>query len=408
MLMAPSSELACRVSSRRSSRAWIVGPWLVLASSSCIFDLPELQSEAAGGSAGFASIGGSPSVGGSEAGTGGSANNGGSAGATVEPQPCDPGQKLCSDGQCRPDTPEFGCSSSACEPCGAAPGAVVGCVEGQCAVLNCQPGLADCDGDVLNDRGEISGNGCEYSLGIASPTVTTLSVPFVHIQVDGKREDWSAVPSYALEQVCKNCKDEQTEPVSADSSVPPRSDLDARFRMAWDDDKLYVLVEAFDNQLFSTGTSGGRCQHPAECEDAVQLFLLGRNDRSHDYFNDNQRVFLGLSGRVGAPGQGQPQANDVEVVPELQGNFCYRIEAQIDWAYTTFTKNNGSAPGHFPPAANQSYGFDIAVSDWDAPISDANDIQRQSQIFWSDPGTDLVKTEGIDTMTLSGGGDAGP
>jgi len=287
-------------------------------------------------------------------------------------------------------------------------GAVVGCVEGQCAVLNCQPGLADCDGDVLNDVGEISGNGCEYSLGIASPTVTTLSVPFAHIQVDGKRDDWSAVPSYALEQVCSNCKDEQTELVSADSSVPSRSDLDARFRVAWDDDKFYVLVEAFDNQLFSTGVTGGRCQHPAECEDAVQVFLLGREDRSHNYFNDNQRVFLGLSGRVGAPGQGQPAANDVEVVPELQGNFCYRIEAQIDWAYTTFTKNNGSAPGHFPPAPTQSYGFDIAVNDWDAPISDANAIQRQSQIFWSDPGTDLVQTQGIDTMTLIGGADAGP
>jgi hypothetical protein len=261
---------------------------------------------------------------------------------------------------------------------------------------------------VLNDSGEISGNGCEYSLGIPSPTVSTLSVPFAHIQVDGRRDDWSGVPSYALEKVCSNCKDEQTELVSADSSVPPRSDLDARFRVAWDADKLYVLVEAFDNQLFSAGASGGRCQHPAECEDAVQLFLLGRDDRSHDYFNDNQRVFLGLSGRSGAPGQGQPAASDVEIVPEVQGSFCYRIEAQIDWAYTTFTKNNGSAPGHFPPAPNQSYGFDIAVTDWDAPISDANAIQRQSQIFWSDPGTDLVKTEGIDTMTLIGGGDAGP
>ncbi|HKO89958.1 MAG TPA: sugar-binding protein [Polyangiaceae bacterium] len=374
---------------------------------SCIFELPELESQGAGGSAGLPSVGGSPGAGGGPPDQGGTGNIGGSAGSVIEPPPCASGEKLCGDGECRPDTPQYGCSSSACEPCGQVANAVVGCRDGQCAVLNCLPGMADCDGDVLNDSGDVAGNGCEYSLGTPAPALTTMTVPFAHIQVDGSRDDWSAVPSYALEKVCSNCKDEQTEPVSADSSVPPRSDLDARFRVAWDADKFYVLVEAFDNQLFSNGVATGRCQHPAECEDAVQVFLLGRDDRSHDYFNDNQRVFLGLSGRVGAPGQGQPAASDVEVVPQVQGNFCYRIEAQVDWAYTTFTKNNGSAPGHFPPAPNQSYGFDIAVTDWDAPIADENAIQRQSQIFWSDPGTDLVKTEGIDTMTLLGGADAG-
>jgi len=307
----------------------------------------------------------------------------------------------------------YGCASNSCEPCRSPPHATVACQEGQCAVLNCEPGFADCNGDTINSVGTIAGDGCEYPLGVAAPTVATLNVPFAHIQVDGRRDDWSSLPAYAFEKVCANCRDDLTEQISADSSVPPRADLDARFRVAWDEDKLYVLVEAFDNQLYEPGVLGGRCnpETVASCEDAVQVFFLGKEDRTHGYFNDNQRVFLGLSGRVSAPGQGQPNtmAGDVEIKTEPQGNLCYRIEAQVDWAYITNTRNNpGSAQGHFPPAANQSYGFDIAVTDWDAPISDPNGIQRQSQVFWSEPGAEFAtKPDGIGTMTLRDGADAG-
>jgi hypothetical protein len=260
----------------------------------------------------------------------------------------------------------------------------------------------------LNAVGEISGTGCEYELGVPAPSVTQLEVPFKSITVDGKREDWNGLPSYTFDQVCANCPDAQTELISADATVPPRDDLDAQFRVAWDGDKLYLLVEAFDNQVYSAGVSGGRCQHPAECEDAVQVFLLGRGDRSHGYFNDNKRIFLGTSGGFGAPSQGQPGLSDVEIKNERLGDRCYRIEAQLDWEHITSIQNNGSAPGHFPPAPGQSYGFDIAVNDWDAPISDPNGIQRQSQIFWLDPGPDYASAPtGIGTMTLLGGGDAG-
>jgi len=404
MPIAPSSEPPRRVTALRAARAWFAVPILLL-SGSCFFGLAPLDETGIGGASGLGNLGGAAPFAGSSGAPGGS-SAGGTAGA-ASPL-CPPDQKLCGD-TCRPTTKEFGCASSSCEPCGPAPHALVECQEGQCAVLNCEPGFADCNGDALNAVGVITGNGCEYPLGDASPTVATLNVPFAHIQVDGRRDDWSQVPAYAFENVCANCRDDQTEPVSADSSIPPRTDLDARFRVAWDDDKFYVLVEAFDNQLYDIGVPGNRCQQTgASCEDAAQLFFLGKEDRTHDYFNDNQRVFLGLSGHFAAPGQGAPAVGDVEIKTERQGTLCYRIEAQVDWAYITNTKNNpDSAPGHFPPAVNQSYGFDIAVNDWDAPISDANGIQRQSQIFWSVPGANLVETDGIGTMTLVAGADAG-
>lgn len=283
------------------------------------------------------------------------------------------------------------------------PNAVTSCVEGSCAVA-CQPGFVDCDGDTLAPTGRISGNGCEYELGVPAPSVARLDVPFANIQVDGERDDWNGLPAYSFDQVCSNCEDQYTELISADSSIPPVDDLDARFRVAWDGNKFYLLVEAFDNQLFDAGVTGGRCQHQAECEDGVQVFFAGNEDRGHGYFNDNQRVFLGLSSQIGAPSQAQPEGTDVELRIERQGNLCYRIEAQVDWRYIT-SVDHVDATGHFPPAAGQSYGFDIAVNDWDAPISDAAGIQRQSQLFWLDPGPNYDDTpDGIGTMTLVGGG----
>ncbi len=346
--------------------------------------------------------------GGSPIDPGGSGGSGGAGVAGAAGAGCAIGEKLCGD-VCQPTTADFGCASSSCESCGGVQHAQLGCIDGACAVLGCDPGYADCDGDALNATGEIAGTGCEYPLGVTAPSVTQLEVPFQSITVDGKREDWGGLPAYAFEKVCANCQDQQTEPISADGTVPLRDDLDAQFRVAWDADKLYLLVEAFDNQLVDVGPSEGRCNVPGVCEDALQVFLLGRGDRLDGYFNDNKRIFLGLSGAIGLPAQAQPeQTSDIEIKTERQGAHCYRIEAQLDWAYLTSIQNGGPAPGHFPPAPGQSYGFDIAVNDWDAPISDPNGLQRQSQIFWLDPGVDYASAPtGIGTMTLLGPADGG-
>ncbi len=411
MATAPSSN-----SRRRTTpRVWaaVVALPLVLISGSCVFDLPPVAEDGIGGgiggSAGLSNVGGATS-GSSGTDQGGTAGIGGVAGSGGVPDPCPDGQKRCTDGSCRPSTVEFGCGSSACQPCASAAHAVAGCVDGQCVFTGCEPNYADCNGDTLSATGSGS-DGCEYSLGAPAPSTTALQVPFAHIQVDGKIEDWSSVPEYGFGEVCSNCQDQQTPPVSADSTVPQRNDLDARFRVAWDVDKFYLLVEAYDDQLYDMGMAGGKCQQSADCEDGAQLILLGRDDRSHPYFSENERIFLGSSRNFGAPAQGQPSGSDLEIQISRQSKLCYRIEAQVDWAYITNTKSNPSAaPGHFPPAPGQSYGFNIAVNDWDAPISDANAIERQSQVFFTSPGSNfdfLTTTSGIGSMTLMGA-DAGP
>ena len=405
MATASHPDLRRRITVLGQRRPAVMAVLTVLISGGCLFDLPPLA-DGIGGSAGIPNFGGaSASSGSGGVNQGGTSDVGGAAGSAGAPVDCPDGQKRCTDGNCRPSTPEFGCGSSTCQPCGSSAHATTACVEGQCVFTSCEPNYADCNGDTLNASGQSGGDGCEYSLGTPSPSTTTLLVPFGHFQVDGKIEDWSGVPEYGFDQLCSNCLDQQTPPVSADSTVPTRNDLDARFRIAWDVDKLYLLVEGFDEQLYDTGMAGGHCQQSADCEDGAQLILLGRDDRSHPYFSENKRIFLGASGQFGAPAQGQPIGSDLEIKTSRQGKLCYRIEAQLDWAFITNTKNGGPAPGHFPPAAGQSYGFNIAVNDWDAPISDPDGIERQSQVFFTSPGSDFdftTRTDGIGSMTLTG------
>ncbi len=405
MLNPPSSEPSRRGLTLRGAGAWFA-LLAVFFSGSCVFDLPALEPDAGiGGNSGLGGAGGDGQIGGNAGNPAGASSLGGTAGGG-DPS-CPGAQKLCGE-TCRPLEPAFGCSSSSCEPCLDVPGAEVGCVEGQCAVLRCLDDFADCDGDTINR--DTVGNGCEYPLGPLAATVTSLDVIKRSIAVDGKRDDWSGIPAYSFDQVCANCRDDNTPPITADSSIPARNDLDGRFRVAWDGDFFYVFVEAFDNHPFNLGDPVAEgCQHGAECEDAVQLFLAGRNNRSGGYSNENHRVFLGLSQRFVAPAQGQPALADVEISAQLQGTSCYRLEAKIDWAYITGTKGGGQAPGHFPPAPAQSYGFNLALNDWDPAVSDANRIERQSQIFWSNPGTEFsFSAAGMGEMTLRDGSDAGP
>ncbi|MEY2935111.1 MAG: Carbohydrate family 9 binding domain-like [Pseudomonadota bacterium] len=404
MLTPPSSQPARRVRNLRSAGAWLALPGLLLLGS-CLFDLPALEPDAGiGGNAGLSGLGGDGQIAGNTGDPGGSSNLGGGAGVG---NACPDGQKSCGE-SCQPQTAAFGCSSDTCEPCLEPPGTVVQCVDGQCAVTGCKANFADCDGDTIDSA--TVGNGCEYSLGPLAPTVSSLEVPFAKpIAVDGSRDDWSDVPAYSFEQVCANCRDQVTPPITASASIPPRNDLDGRFRVAWDGDFFYVFVEAFDAHLFDQGDpAGAGCEHGAECEDSVQVLLSGRNIRG-SYGNDNHRIFLGLSNRVAAPGQGQPKPEEVEIVTQRQASRCYRLEAKIDWGYITATNGGDTAQGHFPPAANQSYGFDIALNDWDPAVSDATRLERQSQIFWNAPGPNFAGTTAeIGTMTLVGAADAGP
>lgn len=375
-------------SSDRPRRALSAGVGIGLIGFGCFFELQPLE-EPGGG------IGGGGGGGGGEAGDTPVGGDGGDgiAGATVTPNDCDPGQKPC-NGECVQADKEHGCSNADCSPCAPVDNAIVTCGgdSGACRVVDCAPGFADCDGDTRAYDGQSAGNGCEYSFGTIADTTELLVVPRKRIQVaDGTRDDWSGIPAYRLEETCVECVDSGMpfQP-SAQNEAPPGSDLGAYFRAAWDGDFFYVLAEAFDDHVFNQGSSvdNGSCRSNGDyvpgpqCEDAFAVYFDGLQDGG-DYGNTDHRILLGASSVAFAPSQGQPPEGSVvmRVLPS-NGPLCYRIEAQFEWK--RLVSNQGQPVANkFPPAAGQTYGFDIAVSDWDSSLSDASTFERQSQLFWT-------------------------
>jgi hypothetical protein len=386
MRIASRFQRAGRSNDRRA-RALTAGTGVVALSFGCFFELEPLEEPGGIGGGGDAgSLGG-------EAGDSSLGGDGGGGGVPMFPG-CAGGLKNCGNG-CVPVGPENGCGDPACTPCAPLANAATptcGGDSGRCQVASCNAGYADCDGDLLDYTGEAGPNGCEYSFGTIEGSPQVLAVPRTRIIVgDGTRDDWVGIPAYALEQTCVDCEDDGVAKPSAQNEAPPPSDLSAYFRVAWDGDFFYVLAEAFDDHVFSSGSTldDGRCRSNGDdyvpgpiCEDAFAVFFDGRQDGGN-YGNVDHRLFLGTSGGVFAPAQGQPPAGTIGIrVLPPPGPRCYRMEAQLPW--TLLVSNQGEpVAGKFPPAADQTYGFDLAVSDWDPSISDQSILERQSQLFWT-------------------------
>jgi hypothetical protein len=189
--------------------------------------------------------------------------------------------------------------------------------------------------------------------------------------------------------------------------VPPRSDLDAYFRVAWNDDFFFLLGDVYDQSFVVDGSGiNQNCQEGGVlCEDAFTLFFDGRNNRTvsgfESYNIDDPRIFVSLGNKAfrisGAPVA--PPHVDLKAVPN--GPFCYRLEAQVAWSLIVGIQGDpGAFPDQFPPKPGNQYGFDVSVNDWDQAASD-DTKNRESELFWVNPGADYgVKTTGFGAMTL--------
>jgi hypothetical protein len=374
----------------------------------CFFELGELQELDGVGGAGN---GGSPSSGiggGLMAGDGGSGVGG--DGSVLS---CPPGQKDCGAG-CVAFAVENGCGDPACTRCAPLPQASLSCNgdTNLCQIASCDVGFADCDADTSAYTGApASSNGCEYAFGPGG-VIVPVSPPLLEVPLaasisisDESRDDWATVPAYPLVATCDNCVDDALPDVTAKNEVPPRSDLDAYFRVAWDQDFFYVLGDVFDSALIANGASNsnGQCQNGALCEDGLTVFFDGRNDRALNprYDIDDSRVFLGLGGKAFRVSGAPVQTQDVDLKAIQHGPACYRIEAQFSWTFIVGVQGNASElVGQFPPMVNQEYGFDISVNDWDPGVSDPTP-KRESQLFWLNPGAEYQRvTSGFGPIRL--------
>ena len=164
--------------------------------------------------------------------------------------------------------------------------------------------------------------------------------------------------------------------------------------------------DVFDSAIVADGTtnSDGRCQGGALCEDALTLFIDGRNNRAEQpsYSNDDFRLFISTGNKDFRVSGEQMDSSRLDYKATLVGAACYRIETAFAWSAIVQTQPDQSVAGLFPPAIGQSYGFDISVNDWDRPASET-DPQRESQLFWISPGEGYESvTTGFGAMTLAG------
>jgi len=417
MRIASRFQRSGRLSERRR-RALVAGVWVGLISFGCLFELEPLE-EPDGG------IGGVGPFGGGEGGSPPVAGNAGSGAGGAVSLVCNnmPGQKLCGE-TCVPAGPENGCNDPACTPCAQLPNAALptcGGDSGRCQITSCTAGYADCDGDLLSyNAGQsvdlaAAAAGCEYSFGEIADSPQPLAVErraLIRLD-DNSRDDWSGIPAYRVGETCVACVDNNVvfQP-SAQNEAPPNSDLDAYFRVAWDANNFYVLAEAFDDSVFSEGSSVdiGGCQTSGDnyvpgpvCEDAFVLYFDGAPEaaRNGNFGNAAHRIYLGTSGGAFLPAQGQPPPRtiNVQVLPQ-NGPHCYRIEAQFPWTFLVSSQQ--PVDGKFPPAAEQIYGFDMAVSDFDPSVSDANVFELQSRLFWNerDAQSSLQSIAGVGDIIL--------
>lgn len=374
-----------------------------VAVSACVLELPDLpEDQAAGGFGGIIPVptgGSSGGIGGIAGGGGFSAAGSGGSFAGSAGASCNSGQKLCGD-ICRPQSVEFGCGAEDCQPCPSLANGSVGCstASHQCTLLACDDGFADCNGDASVTSDLRASNGCEYSFGALSDPTAPLEVPERTIAVDGNMNDWGEIPAYPLREVCSEagCADPEFAPISAFATPPLRKDLDAYFRVAWDASFLYLVVEAFDDDIYiDPGTRADeKCQSPADCEESMTLFFDGFDERTPggSYGASGRRIFLGLQNGLFSRND-DPEADEVGIAGQMNGPACYRIEAQVQWQFLVAQGN--PPPGQFPPAVGNTYGFDLSVSDWDTDkLSEPERVRRQSQVFWVNPGPEYRGTMG--------------
>jgi cellulose/xylan binding protein with CBM9 domain len=398
-------------SNDRRARALATGVWVWLISFGCFFELEPLE-EPGGG------IGGAGTAG-ALAGEAGESPVGGDGGGGVAGMPpqdgCEQaGQKRCG-GQCVIANPDNGCGNTDCAPCAPVANAVPSCSgdSGSCKIESCNPGYADCDGDTQTYDGRIGGTGCEYFFGQGSEIRSTvqepLEVPRANINIgDDSRDDWGGIPAYPMSQPCNtnDCADDSLPEIIGLTAVPPRQDLDAYFRVAWNQDSFYLLGDVYDSAREANGLArkeagDGRCQNGSLCEDALTVFFDGLNNRDsqNGLAFDDPRVFLGLAGQAYRV-SGFLESGDVDLKAFQHGAACYRIEAKIAWTMIIGVQANATVAGQFPPAPGQNYGFDVSVNDWDPGVSDPTP-QRESQLFWLNPGPGYHRNpSGFGAMTL--------
>lgn len=165
-------------------------------------------------------------------------------------------------------------------------------------------------------------------------------------EIDGNVDEvWAAVPSHLISHV-------------AYAPATSAADLSANFKVMYDSQALYLLVDVTDERLVSDSAEYW-------LDDGVEVFLAAENNKADVYGDKDYQYHFDWDAT--APALGETHHNQTNGVQYAfaKSDKGYRLEAKLPWA-TLGTK----------PAAGQKIGFDVHVNDDD----DGGD--RDTKIMW--------------------------
>jgi hypothetical protein len=262
-----------------------------------------------------------------------------------------------------------------------------GCSDGGCMIVECESGFVDCDGR--------PDNGCEIDFHVETGDAMSGAVAAkLTPELDGDGAEWSGLRAYSMRLPCTDCLGTQPGGQNGERILgepADSTDLNATFRVAWDEAALYVFAQVHDDQIVAWEASN------LERQDGVELLLNGDlNDVNNQYSPDVHHLFVGALAPANAnvvERNQQLQAGDTRAATQVAAR-CYSVEMSLSWPYVM-----GRVP--HTPVAGELHGFTIAVNDWDSPPLTSDPPVRQTQYFWVVPGKNYsYETTGFGVVTL--------
>lgn len=194
----------------------------------------------------------------------------------------------------------------------------------------------------------------------------------------GDFSDWSGISSYENTEV---------HPGHEDRSLP--SDWSSSFKLAWDDDALYMFVDVVKDDI-ETGVD------TFSLNDGVEILIGGSNSKSNSFQADDHQLQVRADGHVrqGLRYNDGAADNPEGVVVETQTtNDGYELEISISWDFI------GSAA----PEEDVVYGFTTSTIFYNHEESvDEKDVM----VFWKYANSHFRETLEWSELELVGSSDS--
>ncbi|MCM5663047.1 sugar-binding protein [Galbibacter mesophilus] len=143
-------------------------------------------------------------------------------------------------------------------------------------------------------------------------------------------------------------------------TVSDSTDLDATFRLLWDEDYLYILVNVMDNELVPV-------EDPSKIwnYDGIEIYIDATNDKTDSYnTNDRQIVYTyNASSLVGASGT---MSIENALAAQSTTSNGYQAEIALSWSDMGINPSDG----HY-------IGLDVMIADNDTPGGN-----RKGKLSW--------------------------